>query len=106
MGANERRNRTRHTRIHAIQSTRGDAERVRSLLDRLDSHVYGTRIARSVYHLLAGNMDTAADWVEKPIEERYPGTLLFIYGGPSGQPFRESARWPALAKRMNLPSAR
>jgi serine/threonine-protein kinase len=55
-----------------------------------------------VYHLVAGNIDEAADWSEKTIDERQPG-LVYILRSPLAGALRASARWPALARRMNLP---
>lgn len=83
--------------------TGGDANRVRGLLDKLDGQAYGAPVALALFYLTCGELDQAAKWFEKSIEERYPGTLYFITS-PLGKSFRASNRWPALAKMMNLPS--
>ena len=49
------------------------------------------------FHLLCGEIDQAADWFEKAIEQRDPAMPTLGYR------FRSSPRWPALAKMMNLP---
>jgi tetratricopeptide (TPR) repeat protein len=59
-------------------------------------------IGRVVYHVLCSEMDAAADWYEKMIEEREPFAIIFA-DGPLFRPLRESPRWPKLAKMMNLP---
>ena len=56
-----------------------------------------------LYYLIGADYERAADWVEKAIDQREP-SLLGPLGGPVAKPLRVSARWPALAKRMNLPS--
>jgi serine/threonine-protein kinase len=53
------------------------------------------------YHLLCSEIDAAADWYEKGIEERDPFAVVFARI-PYGKALRESARWPKLARMMNL----
>jgi TolB-like protein/tRNA A-37 threonylcarbamoyl transferase component Bud32 len=88
-----------------LKLTGGGADRERALLDRLDSRVYGTAIGFAVYHLICGEVDQAADWVVKSIEERYLGTLFFTNASPLSNSLRSSPRWPGLAKMMNLPES-
>lgn len=59
-------------------------------------------IAWVQFYFACGELDLAADWIEKAIEERYPTVLVFLQH-PSAKPLRESARWPKLAKMLNLP---
>jgi eukaryotic-like serine/threonine-protein kinase len=54
------------------------------------------------YHCYCSNIDAALDWCEKAIEIRHPGAVsaacsTFL------KPLRESPRWAAIAKKMNLP---
>ena len=85
--------------------TGGDASRVRGLLDKLaDPQVYKAAVGIAIFHLVCGEIDQAADWFEKSIEERNPSTLFFIIS-PLGKPLRSSDRWLRLAKMMNLPEA-
>jgi tetratricopeptide (TPR) repeat protein len=56
---------------------------------------------RVAYHLLCSEIDTAADWYEKGIEERDPFAVVFARI-PYGKTLRESARWPKLARMMKL----
>jgi hypothetical protein len=49
-------------------------------------------------------MDQAADWYERAINARDPFALVFA-NVPFADAFRASARWPKLARMMNLPDA-
>ena len=85
-----------------LKRSGSDPARVQNLLNRLDNgRIYGAAIGFVLVHLLCDEVDLAADWLTKSIEERYPGTLFFAQA-PLAKPLRESPRWPALAKMMNL----
>jgi hypothetical protein len=56
----------------------------------------------TLYHRLCSNIDAAADWYEKAIEQRHPAAAIWARSAFS-KPLRESPRWPKLAKMMNLP---
>jgi eukaryotic-like serine/threonine-protein kinase len=59
---------------------------------------------RVEYHLYRSELDAAADWYEKMIEQREP--FAVIYAGSSlCKELRQSPRWPALARKINLPVA-
>jgi tetratricopeptide (TPR) repeat protein len=60
-------------------------------------------IGRVLYHVLCSDIDQAADWYERAINARDPFALVFA-AGPLGSDFRQSSRWPKLARMMNLPS--
>jgi hypothetical protein len=58
-------------------------------------------------YLSAGDIDQAADWLEKAIEQRdiwVPGLLLA--GNAGGRVIWSSPRWPKLAKLLNAPVTR
>ncbi len=57
---------------------------------------------RVLYHLLASELDAAADWYEKMIEHREPFAVLFARS-PLTEPLRQHPRWPKIAALMNLP---
>lgn len=83
----------------------GDADRAQQVLRGLGSgSEYAQPLGLTVYHLLAGDIDTAADWMERAIEQRVPGAMVHriipVYAA-----LRASSRWPKLAKMMNLPEA-
>ena len=81
----------------------GDRDRAQGLLDKLGSgQAYGAPQGLATFHLLCSDIDRAADWVEKAIEERNPSVLLSLRQ-PYAQPLRSSRHWQKLAKLMNLP---
>jgi serine/threonine-protein kinase len=57
---------------------------------------------RVEYHLWCEEIDAAADWYARAIEARDPFCVVFAHA-PLGRPLRASARWPPLARAMNLP---
>ena len=54
------------------------------------------------YHLLCSEVDAALDWMEKGVEQREALLLTYVHTDLL-KPLLMSPRWPALAKRMNLP---
>jgi TolB-like protein/Tfp pilus assembly protein PilF len=82
----------------------GDRARSRKVLHALSAtNVTGTPIGFGVFNLVCGEIDRAADFFATAIEQRHPRTILILCGAPRGL-LQQSARWPALAKMMNLPS--
>jgi eukaryotic-like serine/threonine-protein kinase len=80
----------------------GEAERGQKLVQNLGSGVvYGVPIGLVAFFICCGEIDLAADWVEKAIEERFQG-IAFALQGALGEPLRASPRWPKLAAMMNL----
>ena len=61
---------------------------------------YVDPIGPAVFHLLTEDLDRAADWAEQAIKERQFAVLYFLQS--HGQKLRASARWPALARTVNL----
>ena len=59
-------------------------------------------IGMVVYHLLCSELDAAADWYEKIVEQREPFAVMYARTAIVA-PLRSSARWLSLAKTMNLP---
>jgi len=77
----------------------GEVNRAEDLIKRLmPGEAYGAPFGLALYYLLCEEMDRAAEWWEKVIEQRHP--LASIYGSIF---FRSTSRWPALARLMNLP---
>jgi tetratricopeptide (TPR) repeat protein len=86
----------------ATLSLTGDEPSGRARLEKLeDGSAFGAPIGLAVYHMLCGEVDVAAYWIGRAVEQRYPGILFFVY--LIGGPLRASPRWPALAALMNLP---
>jgi hypothetical protein len=83
----------------------GEQDRGREVIQRLGSgEAYGASRGLAIYHICCGEIDLAADWFEKVIEDRYPNATAFLQGA-IGEPLRASPRWPKLAALMNLPEA-
>ena len=59
-------------------------------------------IGRVLYHVLCSEMEPAADWYERAIEQRDPFALVFA-NTPLLSAFRQTSRWQKLARMMNLP---
>ena len=55
------------------------------------------------FYNITGDVDQAAVWAEKGIEQRLPGIVAGLTAGVIAKPLRESSYWPRLAKLMNLP---
>ncbi len=78
----------------------GDTSQAEEVLKPLRNapETYGAPRGLAGFHLLCGEIDQAADWVEKSVQQRDP------YGTNIGNHLL-GARWPALAKMMNLPTS-
>jgi hypothetical protein len=77
----------------------GEVKRAEELIQRLMSgETFGAPLGLSVFYLVCGEIDRAADWLEKLIEQRHPDATVV-----ASMFFRSTSRWPALARLMNLP---
>jgi len=54
----------------------------------------------TVAHVLRGELETAAEWASRMLDERLPWTGQLQY--PFAAPLRESPWWPALRDKLNL----
>jgi eukaryotic-like serine/threonine-protein kinase len=82
----------------------GEQDRGKELAQKLGSgEAYGAPIGLALFHTFAGELDPAANWFEKAIEQRYPLVPMFLQS-LIGEPLRASPRWPKLAALMNLPT--
>jgi eukaryotic-like serine/threonine-protein kinase len=80
-----------------------DAARAQTILESLGPPTaFGVPRALMAFHLIAGEVEKAADWFERAIEQR-DGSVAIDTAYPLYKPLRESPRWPRLAKMMNLP---
>jgi hypothetical protein len=57
-----------------------------------------------VYHLQVSELDAAADWYARMIDQRDPFALVYARGSAT-RALREHHRWPELAELMKLPPA-
>jgi len=87
--------------LAALLTRDGEADRAETLLRHLSpDQGYVDPIGRAIFHLLCGEIDRTADWAEKAIEERQTAVLFFL--NAHAQVLRSTARWPSLARMMNL----
>ena len=85
--------------LAALLVRTGATTRAGALVEKLRSGPqYGASTGLALFHALCGELDQAAGWTERAIEERYPGLVAIL--GPF---LRPSPQWPALAELMNLP---
>jgi len=81
----------------------GEPDQGKELIQRLGSgEVYGAPMGLALFHVCCGEIDLAADWIEKAIEQRFPSVDYWLQGAIA-EPLRSSPRWPKLAALMNLP---
>jgi serine/threonine-protein kinase len=84
--------------LSGVLSRLGHTERSEQVLENLLPGLrYGAARGLTVFYLLTGDVDQAADWMVKSIEQRDPGVMI-----APGKTLRSSPRWPAIAKMMNL----
>lgn len=81
----------------------GQPERGRELIEKLGpAEAFVAPSGWALFYLCTGEIDLAADWFEKVIEQRDPLGAQVLQT-PIAEPLRASARWPKLAALMNLP---
>jgi serine/threonine-protein kinase len=84
----------------------GDSERAAELIGGLgDGRGNAAPVAFAIYHLLCGEVDKAAEWTERALEQGNEMVGMLLLTPPWKPLLRSSARWPKLAKMMNLPEA-
>jgi serine/threonine-protein kinase len=84
--------------LAGVSSRAGDSTRADRLLAELqDDRQYGKPLGMFMYHFVRLEEDAAAAWLVKAIEEH---EQRVIYVLPC---MRTTPRWPALAKKLNLP---
>jgi len=91
--------------LAGLLASTGDYNRAVELLAKLGPpETYGVPMAWCLFNLHQGNAEGAAEWMEKSIDQRDPGAVFWLrlYGKGT---ICSSDRWPALAKRMNLPES-
>jgi hypothetical protein len=87
--------------LAAVCRIRGDDKRSEELLQTLKARLtYGTPLALATFHIACSEVDAAADWTEQAIAERHPAVFFFLRA--HAQALRQSARWPGLARMLNL----
>jgi serine/threonine protein kinase len=90
--------------LAALLIRTGQEGRGKELIHQLGSgQSYGAPMGLAIFHTYCGEIEPAADWIEKAIEEMFPITLSWLQGA-TGEPLRASPRWLKLAALMNLPA--
>jgi TolB-like protein/Tfp pilus assembly protein PilF len=80
----------------------GDQSRGRTIVSALGlGEVYGASKGLAIFHTVCGNIQLAADWYERAIEERDSFAVSYLQAA-IGEPLRASQYWPKLAALMNL----
>jgi serine/threonine-protein kinase len=79
----------------------GEVHRAEALLEQIGPGHIKSAHARALFFLVCGDFDSAADAVEKSIDDRDPDIMVLLNIAVS-RPLRSSLRWPALAQLMNL----
>ena len=83
----------------------GNPARGREIFRQIASgQEFAQPLGLAVYHLLISDVETAADWMARAIEQRVTQAALLLI--PIYAVLRSSPRWPALAKMMNLEEGR
>jgi TolB-like protein/predicted Ser/Thr protein kinase len=85
----------------------GDHARAQKLLRELqadDGHEQCS--ALTIYHLLSGELEQAAEWAEAAARRKEQMVTMLLLPKPWGPMLRRAARWPQLAAIMNVPEER
>jgi serine/threonine-protein kinase len=90
--------------LAGILAISGDTAKAEEVLQQVRSDSYNAPVVLAVFHLFRGEVDAAADWIEKAIEQRHLG-IWGMLSSPFAKPLRSGSRWPKLAKMLNLPEA-
>jgi hypothetical protein len=86
-----------------VSGADGEAETLQRSLGSGEG--FGDCRAQALYHLMVGDVNTGADWAEKSIAER-DFSMMYYLRFVVCRPLRASARWPAIARMVNLPDWR
>jgi tetratricopeptide (TPR) repeat protein len=80
----------------------GDQDRGREIVSALGvGETYGASKGLAIFHTVCGNIQLAADWYERAIEERDSFAVSYLQAA-IGEPLRASEYWPKLAALMKL----
>ena len=91
--------------LAALLMEAGDADRANEVLQKLGpAESYGSPVGWATFHLVRGEFEKAAEWIEKGVEQRHPVPLpLAMLDERWWRGLRSSSRWPGIASKMNLP---
>lgn len=84
----------------------GNRERAAELISGLgDGQANAAPLGFAFFHLLCGEVEKAAEWTERALEQRHPMVSMLLLTPPWKPLLRSSDRWPKLANIMNLTEA-
>jgi hypothetical protein len=81
----------------------GATDKAEVLLAGLRGDAYLGPVGLTCYHLVLGETDRTVEWAGKALDQRFTG-IIFCVIRPFEPLLRQSAAWPALLKKMNLPA--
>lgn len=83
----------------------GDVQRAEALLQKLQpADALGVPLGLAMYHWVLGEIEAAADWFERAIDQRDPvGPILLRFW--YGTELRATPRWAGLMRKLNLPES-
>jgi serine/threonine-protein kinase len=84
--------------LAGILARNGETGRAEELISRIRENGVSGML---VYHLLASEVETVAQWYERAIQDRELFAILYARA-PLTQGLRQSSHWPSLARMMNL----
>jgi len=88
--------------LAALTRRNGDMAESKSLEKALGGgDALGSAHVHAQFHLLCGEVDLGADWVERAIEERDQPMMVYLRFVVCRE-LRASRRWPKIAKMLNL----
>jgi tetratricopeptide (TPR) repeat protein len=91
-------------RLAGMHERVGEKSRAQALLEELGSGTaFGVPGGFLCYHSVLADVDSAAGWYEKAIEQRDP-RAPWLFPMQFGDLLTSSPRWPGLMRRMNLPA--
>lgn len=89
-------------RLAAMNERGGNTSRARALLEQLgDGSAFGTASGFFCYYSVLADIDSAADWYQKAIEQRDP-RAPWLFPMQFADLLTSSPRWPGLRQAMNL----
>ena len=88
----------------AVLWRHGSRKRAENLLEKLRRREYGSAMGFWAFYSGCMELDNAAEWAARAIEDRDPSVLPVVCG-PARRLFEASGHWPALARLLNLPAA-
>jgi serine/threonine protein kinase/tetratricopeptide (TPR) repeat protein len=83
--------------VSALAGDHARSNETLRLLDEVPDKAFGLTVA----HVLRGDLETAAQWASRMLDERLPWTGQLMY--PFAAPLRASEWWPALREKLRLP---